>query len=349
MTTTHEADLADITSTIWATLFERALERGDDDVVGTESTVTSIVHIEGAWQGAVILRCPQLLSATLTSEMLGGESVPTFDDIRDALGELTNMVAGNLKAMLAGAELHLAARRRARVRLRGRRARRVRGRAGVVRLRRTSRGRDARAANHRQPRGRTMNDAQSESAPRAPDRVAMPTVLVVDDSVAIRRILGRALEGSGYRVEEAANGREALELCHADAPDLVLLDVDMPVLDGLSTLRAMKDDARLRAIPVLFLTARTGGDDVAAGLALGAQDYLRKPCDPVELRARVEHRVTQPGPQGTARAGDSEVPRAQRHRLAHGARQPAAIRGAHGGAHASARSRPPGRRADDRR
>jgi len=100
MTTTHEADLADITNTIWATLFEHALERGDDDLVGAESTVTSIVHIEGAWQGAVILRCPQLLGATLTSEMLGGDSAPTFDDIRDALGELTNMVAGNLKAML---------------------------------------------------------------------------------------------------------------------------------------------------------------------------------------------------------------------------------------------------------
>jgi diguanylate cyclase (GGDEF)-like protein len=133
-----------------------------------------------------------------------------------------------------------------------------------------------------------MNDAESKRESRATGRVAMPRVLVVDDSVAIRRILGRALEGSGYRVEEAGDGREALELCRADAPDLVLLDVDMPVLDGLSTLRAMKDDPHLRSIPVLFLTARTGGDEVAAGLALGAQDYLRKPCDPVELRARVD-------------------------------------------------------------
>jgi two-component system, cell cycle response regulator len=133
-----------------------------------------------------------------------------------------------------------------------------------------------------------MNDAEHESASRAEDRVAMAKVLVVDDSVAIRRILGRALEGSGYRVEEAGDGREALERCRAEVPDLVLLDIDMPVMDGLSTLREMKDDAQLRSIPVLFLTARTGGDEVAAGLALGAQDYLRKPCDPVELRARVD-------------------------------------------------------------
>ncbi|HEX9467017.1 MAG TPA: diguanylate cyclase [Acidimicrobiia bacterium] len=115
----------------------------------------------------------------------------------------------------------------------------------------------------------------------------MPPVLVVDDSVAIRRILRRALEGAGYRVTEAADGQQALDACRADRPALVLLDVDMPVMDGLSALRAMKDDASLRTLPVLFLTARTGGEDVAMGLELGAQDYLRKPCDPVELCARV--------------------------------------------------------------
>jgi chemotaxis protein CheX len=100
MMTSHEADLDDITRTIWATLFEHAIERSDAAVIGVESTVSSIVHIDGAWQGAVILRCPQTLGAALTAEMLGSKSMPTFDDIGDALGELTNMVAGNLKALL---------------------------------------------------------------------------------------------------------------------------------------------------------------------------------------------------------------------------------------------------------
>jgi diguanylate cyclase (GGDEF)-like protein len=68
----------------------------------------------------------------------------------------------------------------------------------------------------------------------------------------------------------------------------MLLDVDMPVMDGLTTLREMKADPALRSLPVLFLTARTGGTDAAAGLGLGAQDYLRKPCEPAELRARVD-------------------------------------------------------------
>ena len=70
-------------------------------------------------------------------------------------------------------------------------------------------------------------------------------------------------------------------------PDLVLLDVDMPVMDGLATMAAMQADDALAAMPVLFLTARTGGADVARGLELGAQGYLRKPCEPVELVARV--------------------------------------------------------------
>jgi two-component system cell cycle response regulator len=113
------------------------------------------------------------------------------------------------------------------------------------------------------------------------------TVLVVDDSRAIRQILRRSLEDLGYSVTEAGDGVEALDACRRDLPDLMLLDVDMPVKDGLATLKEMRADATLRGVPVIFLTARTTGDDVAAGLELGAQDYLRKPCHPAELAARV--------------------------------------------------------------
>jgi diguanylate cyclase (GGDEF)-like protein len=122
---------------------------------------------------------------------------------------------------------------------------------------------------------------------RLPPRPDVPTILVVDDSTAIRRIIGRALTTSGHRVVEAADGRAALEACRAQRPDLVLLDIDMPIMDGPATLREMRADAELGSVPVIFLTARTGGSDVAAGLQLGAQDYLRKPCEPVELVARV--------------------------------------------------------------
>ncbi|MEO8698019.1 MAG: diguanylate cyclase, partial [Acidimicrobiales bacterium] len=126
-----------------------------------------------------------------------------------------------------------------------------------------------------------MNDDLEVSRP------TVATILVVDDSNAIRRILGRVLAAAGYRVVEAADGSAALDVCRAEHPDLVLLDIDMPVMDGHAALREMRADSELAAIPVLFLTARTGGADVAAGLELGAQDYLRKPCEPAELTARV--------------------------------------------------------------
>lgn len=122
---------------------------------------------------------------------------------------------------------------------------------------------------------------------RGPDRIATPSILVVDDSTAMRRILARALMSAGYRVLEAPDGQVALTVCREHGPDLVLLDIDMPVMDGLATLKEMKADSELLDIPVLFLTARTSGADLAAGLDLGAQDYLRKPCEPAELNARV--------------------------------------------------------------
>jgi two-component system, cell cycle response regulator len=113
------------------------------------------------------------------------------------------------------------------------------------------------------------------------------TVLVADDSGVVRAMLRRQLEARGLRVEEAADGHEALRACASLRPDVVLLDVDMPGLDGHSTLRRIRDDAGISDIPVVFLTARTSTEDVVTGLQLGAHDYLRKPFEPSELIARV--------------------------------------------------------------
>jgi len=93
-------EIEDIAQSIWMTLFEVPLERGGADAIDSESTVTCIVHIDGAWHGAVVLRCPVELARTLTSEMFRSESEPSFDEVKDALGEVTNMLAGNLKALL---------------------------------------------------------------------------------------------------------------------------------------------------------------------------------------------------------------------------------------------------------
>ena len=122
---------------------------------------------------------------------------------------------------------------------------------------------------------------------RGNDRVRVASILVVDDSSTIRRILRRDLESAGYLVTEAPDGEVGLAACRAYRPDLILLDVDMPVLDGMATLERLKADPDLRHVPVLFLTARTSGGEAARGLDLGAHDYLKKPCDQAELLARV--------------------------------------------------------------
>jgi two-component system cell cycle response regulator len=136
-------------------------------------------------------------------------------------------------------------------------------------------------------------DADTRSERRGDRRMTLAFILVVDDSNAIRRILRRILEQAGYRVAEAVNGLAALAACRTAPPDLVLLDMDMPVMDGPTALLTMRRETALTDIPVLFLTARTSGPEVAAGLKLGAQDYIRKPCEPSELVARVANALQQ--------------------------------------------------------
>jgi len=116
---------------------------------------------------------------------------------------------------------------------------------------------------------------------------AVARVLVADDSLVVRSLLRRQLEETGYSVIEAVDGQEALTLCQDKKPEVVLLDVEMPKLDGYDVLRAMRKDPDLTDIPVVFLTARATTEDVVEGLRLGAHDYLRKPFDPAELLARV--------------------------------------------------------------
>jgi two-component system cell cycle response regulator len=113
------------------------------------------------------------------------------------------------------------------------------------------------------------------------------TILIAEDSTVIRAVLRAQLEHEGYRVAEAPDGLAAVELCRALKPDAVLLDIEMPGLNGHEVLSRIKCDAELQDIPVVFLTGRTSADDLVAGLRAGAHDYLRKPFEPTELIARV--------------------------------------------------------------
>jgi adenylate cyclase len=112
-------------------------------------------------------------------------------------------------------------------------------------------------------------------------------LLLADDDEATRDLLRRRLEKLGYRVTACGDGPEALRLTHEVAPDLVLLDMLMPVLDGHEVLARIKSDATLRHLPVIMISALDQVERIADCIELGAEDYLAKPFNPVLLRARV--------------------------------------------------------------
>ena len=112
-------------------------------------------------------------------------------------------------------------------------------------------------------------------------------ILVAEDSLVVRTVVCDQLQDEGYETVEAADGSAALIICAAERPDAILLDIEMPGLDGHQVLATLKADPELRDIPVVFLTGRTSTDDMVAGLRAGAHDYLKKPFEPAELIARV--------------------------------------------------------------
>ena len=114
-----------------------------------------------------------------------------------------------------------------------------------------------------------------------------PRILVVDDNETNRDIIVTRLEANGYETLQAADGQEALAAVTQHHPDLVLLDVMMPNIDGLEACRQLKDNAGLAFTPVILVTAKAATQDVVAGLDAGADEYLTKPIDQSALVARV--------------------------------------------------------------
>ncbi|HET7143269.1 MAG TPA: response regulator, partial [Anaerolineales bacterium] len=112
-------------------------------------------------------------------------------------------------------------------------------------------------------------------------------ILIVDDEPAGRQTLESILEGQGYRLEMAENGLEALEKAGQLLPDVILLDVMMPGMDGFEVCRRIRSNPALAEIPIIFLTALDDRQSLLDGLASGADDYITKPYDRFELRARL--------------------------------------------------------------
>lgn len=116
--------------------------------------------------------------------------------------------------------------------------------------------------------------------------MAGQTILVADDDPVILGLLQVNFEMEGFLVLTAADGEEALAQAREHHPDLVVLDIMMPKLSGLEVAAALKSDAELSGTPIVFVSARAQSADVAAGMELGAAEYVTKPFDPIELVER---------------------------------------------------------------
>ena len=124
-----------------------------------------------------------------------------------------------------------------------------------------------------------------------PTSTETDTILLVDDTTTNLQILRETLDGLGYKLLIAKNGRGALSITRKAHPDLILLDIMMPEMDGYEVCQKLKEDDDTKTIPVIFITAMTGEEDEARGLALGAVDYITKPINPDLVRARVRNHL----------------------------------------------------------
>jgi CheY-like chemotaxis protein len=115
----------------------------------------------------------------------------------------------------------------------------------------------------------------------------MKTILVADDKESSRELIRVVLERSGYHVQEAADGHEALEQARSTVPDLILLDLQMPRLDGFAVLKELRQDAHFRELPVVALTAYAMHGDREKALEAGFTSYMTKPVNLLELRRHV--------------------------------------------------------------
>jgi DNA-binding response OmpR family regulator len=116
----------------------------------------------------------------------------------------------------------------------------------------------------------------------------MPSVLVIDDEAPIRLLCRVNLEAAGIEVSEAEDGKSGLEAARADRPDVILLDVMMPGMDGWQVFDQLLQDESTSKIPIVFLTARAELRDQARGLELGGIDYVTKPFNPLNLAPLIE-------------------------------------------------------------
>lgn len=148
---------------------------------------------------------------------------------------------------------------------------------------------------------RAAGQGDGEAVPASAGPVSVPLVLVVDDSITVRRVTQRLLQREGYRVALAADGLQAMERLAEERPTLVLSDIEMPRMDGFDLLRNIRADEALRDLPVVMITSRIAQKHREMARQLGANHYLGKPYSDEELLGLIQHyslqgNSTQPAP-----------------------------------------------------
>jgi DNA-binding response OmpR family regulator len=128
----------------------------------------------------------------------------------------------------------------------------------------------------------------------------MAHILIVDDNADFAVAIGDGLQLRGYTVSSASNGVEALQQADQNAPDLILLDIEMPQMDGLQFCQELRSSPRFHSVPVIFMSVRCALADKLAAYKVGADDYLAKPFDMLELSARLQAVLRRSAPQSTA-------------------------------------------------
>jgi two-component system cell cycle response regulator DivK len=119
------------------------------------------------------------------------------------------------------------------------------------------------------------------------DQTSTPTIMVVEDYEDTRLLLKQALEGFGYSVLEASNGQEAVDLAGREHPDLILMDLDLPILDGIAATQQIRQQADLEKVPIVAVTAYPMSYTHVKAFAKGCDDYMRKPIDISDLESVV--------------------------------------------------------------
>lgn len=137
-------------------------------------------------------------------------------------------------------------------------------------------------------------------------------ILVVDDDVDTLRLVGLMLQRQGYEIVAASSGRQALSMARSDDPDLIILDVMMPDMDGYEVTRRLRSDQSTSTIPIIMFTAKTQIDDKVTGFEAGADDYLTKPTQPRELFAHVKAVLARTSKSRTPTPSTQAAPPAER-------------------------------------